>query len=292
MTWEEAFADWAKAPGKAEQERCDNTVRAIRTAIGNSSKLNYRDVSVFIHGSFRNRVNVRAESDVDAGVLYPTSFFWEPPPGYSRDQLGLESAAYGYPQFKNEVEEALVAHFGRAAVRRTNKTLEVDANTYRVNADVTPFFEYRRYKTLRDWHTGVAFTPDNGDLIVNWPEQNYANGVAKNQATGEAFKGVVRILKRLAVEMEPQHVAARGVCGFLIECMAYNTPNAYFAHPTWWKAIREILLYIHGNTTDDQKCAGWTETNALKYLFHPTQKWTRAQANAFIAAAWGYVGFQ
>ncbi|MGH9891675.1 MAG: nucleotidyltransferase domain-containing protein [bacterium] len=292
MTWEELFADWAKPPGKSEQDRCENTARAIREAIANSDKLNYRNVRVFIHGSLRNRVNVRAESDVDGGTLYPGTFFSEPPPGHTRDELG-EDATYQYPQFKKEVGEALVAHFGRDAVRRTNKTFEVRANTYRVDADVTPFFEYRHYVTLDRWHTGVAFIPDNGRLIVNWPEQNYANGVAKNQATGESFKGIVRILKRLAVEMEARNVAAaRSVCGFLVESMAYNTPDACFTYSTWWKSVREVLAFIFNNTMTDESCAQRTETNEMKFLFHPTQRWTRTEAHAFVDAAWNFLGLQ
>jgi hypothetical protein len=33
------------------------------------------------------------------------------------------------------------------------------------------------------------------------------------------------------------------------------------------------------------------EANAIKYLFHPSQAWTRQQGNDFIVAAWAYIGF-
>jgi hypothetical protein len=44
---------------------------------------------------------------------------------------------------------------------------------------------------------GTSFLTDLGNRIVYWPEENYANGVAKNTATGRRFKGCVRILKHL-----------------------------------------------------------------------------------------------
>ena len=56
--------------------------------------------------------------------------------------------------------------------------------------------------------TGVAFQPDSGPRIVNWPEQNYDNGVEKNTATGQRFKDVVRILKRLRYKLLDEKVDA------------------------------------------------------------------------------------
>ena len=57
--WEEQFREWAKPPGKTEQERCDNAASTIRSAIKASDKLRARSVSVFAQGSYRNNTNVR-----------------------------------------------------------------------------------------------------------------------------------------------------------------------------------------------------------------------------------------
>jgi len=51
-----------------------------------------------------------------------------------------------------------------------------------------------------------------------------------------------------------------------------------------------VLYHIWANTQEDVSCATWTEVDGIKYLFRSTQKWTRAEANAFIKAAWNYVG--
>ena len=69
IDWETLFTAWSQPPGKTEQERCENAEHAVRKAVASSTKLNYRDIKVFVQGSYRNRVNVRKESDVDVGIL-------------------------------------------------------------------------------------------------------------------------------------------------------------------------------------------------------------------------------
>ena len=125
--WEEVFSEWAKAPGKTEKARCDNAVSAVRNAVNNSPKLKHRGVKVFPQGSYRNRVNVRQDSDVDVGVLCYDSYFYRYPPGVTDAHVGNTDppASYTYRQFKDDLEEALVAHFGRSAVKRGNKALDV-----------------------------------------------------------------------------------------------------------------------------------------------------------------------
>lgn len=53
--WENTFSFWAQSPSSSEQERSERVVRAIRTAINNSPKLQARKTLVFVQGSFRNR---------------------------------------------------------------------------------------------------------------------------------------------------------------------------------------------------------------------------------------------
>ena len=65
QVWEDTFSAWAAPPGKTEQDRCDNAVSAIRNAIRADSKLQQKNLTVFPQGSYRNRVNVRKDSDVE-----------------------------------------------------------------------------------------------------------------------------------------------------------------------------------------------------------------------------------
>ena len=92
--WEETFSQWASPPGKSEEERLENAARAIRDAVQADDKLRLV-TKIFLHGSYRNRVNVRQDSDVDVGVLYTgNSFGVNYPEGKSDADFGNEQATY------------------------------------------------------------------------------------------------------------------------------------------------------------------------------------------------------
>ncbi|WP_215885649.1 hypothetical protein, partial [Igneacidithiobacillus copahuensis] len=175
----------------------------------------------------------------------------------------------------------------------------IHANTYRVDADVVPTFEHRRYTGQKTsdasdvFLSGVAFNPDSGGLIKNWPQQNYDNGVAKNSEAGRRYKRVIRILKRLRDRMQEDRVPeANDVASFLIECLVWNAPVEAFQHDTYSADLRYVVADIWNRTRKDEDCLEWGEVNELKYLFCSTQSWSRPQANNFLQAVWDYVGFK
>lgn len=300
--WESSFSTWAQSPSDTEETRCENAIRAIRNAVSNSPKLSARKIKVFTQGSYRNRVNVRQDSDVDIGAMLYQYFLWQYPEGKTHADFGNYDADYGYTQFKNELEEALVEHFGRASVKRGNKAFNIEENSYHVEADVVPFFEFRQYWDNGSYRAGVALIPDTSSrrienyperLIDYWPETplHYENGVSKNTETSRRFKGVVRILKRLRNEMaDAGNALAQPVPGYLLECMAWNAPNYCFSSATWVDSVQSVLRYLWQNTREAALCKEWYEVDDIKYLFHVSQPWTRQQGHAFIDAAWDYVG--
>lgn len=87
-----------------------------------------------------------------------------------------------------------------ASDKRGNKAFNIRENSYRVEADVVPFFEYRRYWDDGRYQAGVALIPDNDwQRIVSFPERlldywpvtplHYENGVTKNADTARRYKG-------------------------------------------------------------------------------------------------------
>lgn len=295
--WERVFTQWAQPPGQAEQERIDRTTKAIRTAIARSEKLKRRTITVFDQGSYRNRVNVRQDSDVDVGVMCSDVFLSQYPPGKTRADFGFAAAGYTFAQFKDELEEALVAYFGRSVVTRGNKAFDIKAKASHVEADVVPLFEFRQYFESNNYRAGVALIPDDGSRIENYPERllndwpstplHYENGVSKNTDTQRRFKGMVRIIKSLRNTMDEAGVAeAKPVPGYLIECLVWNTPNSVLLEDDdIISRVRWTLAWIGRQTVNDDACRGWTEVDAIKYLFHASQPWTRQQAHAFALAA-------
>jgi len=290
---EETFISWSQGPGKTEADKCANAESAVRDAIKSDDELENLDITVFPQGSYRARTNVRQDSDVDICVRYNGAFFVDYPEGKTADDFGHPDSDLRYADFKNMVERALRNYFGSDGVTRGSKAFDIHENTYRIDADVTPTFEYRWYIDLTDYHSGVGFIPDGGWRVVNWPQQNHDNGVAKNNRTARHFKRVVRIIKRLRYKMEDEGVTqAKNIPSYLVECLVWNAPYEAFDHSSYSADVREVLAHTFNNTLTDEDCKEWGEENELKYLFRAAQPWTRQQAHDFLSAAWDYVGFK
>jgi hypothetical protein len=298
MSWEDTFTSWAQGPGTTEQERCEPTERMIHDALKSDSELAKMDIQVFTQGSFKAKTNVRQDSDIDVCILNREQILYEAPAGATNQDLGLGDTGLNFFTFKDMVENALVKKFGRPGVTRGKKAFDVHANSYRVDADVLPAFRYRWY--TRDaagrmsYVSGISFlTDDSSTRIINWPDQTYTNGVRKNDATLRRYKRVIRILKRLRNKMQDDKItAAQNVHSFLIESLVWNAPNSSFGHSGYYSDVREVLAHTFNHTIKDEDCQEWGEVNELKYLFRPSQRWTREQAHAFLSAAWDYVGFK
>lgn len=296
--WESTFTSWGASPGSTEQTKCENAERAVRNAISASSILSSKPVDVFTQGSYANRTNVRQDSDVDVCVLYTGAFFgdYSLSQGITDQALGFSDGTYFYSDFKNNLQTALISYFGAGSVTRGKKAFDIHANTYRIDADVVPCFEHRRYHGTpqnNSFLSGTSLHPDNGGEIINWPRQNYANGVSKNDATGRRFKAMTRILKRLRNEMvDERYGVAEPIPSYLIECLAWNVPNEHFGQPTLKGDVRNALAHLWNETRTDETCKEWGEINDLKYLFGAHQSWRRDQVNSFLQAAWNYIGFE
>jgi hypothetical protein len=297
--WEQTFRDWSKPASDTEEQRCENAVKMVRDAVNADEALAKHTIEVFAQGSYASGTNVKRESDVDIcvrimDVVYPNFTFAV---GFTEQDTGLIDSSYSYAQYKADVETALVRKFGRAGVTRGSKAFDVHENSYRVDADVVPCFEHRRYTSRTAngkflWHSGAEFRPDNGGRIINWPQQNVENGTEKNKATGSRYKYLVRAFKRLRNEMEEAGVtAAKPIPSYLIECLMWNVPNSLIGSDEYTADAKAALAHLYGATKADEGCKDWGEVNELKYLFRGEPPWTRQQANDFTVAAWRYVEF-
>jgi len=300
MDWEETFTSWAKPPSESEAERCANAEKVICDALNNDEVLAKLDILVFTQGSYKNNTYIKLDSDVDICIMLRDTFYTDYPEGHTDETYGNSSSDFTYKQFKNLVGTALVNHFGADEVERGNKAFDIHANSYRVDADVVPVFEHRRYTGQKDstgnyiYHSGIEFRPDNGGRIINWPDQTYKNGVDKNSESGRRYKAIVRILKQLRGKMDEEGFKeAKGIESFLIASLAWNVPNQFFGHEKYYADIRDVLAYLFDNTLKFEDCKEWGEVNELKYLFRDNvQPWTLAETHAFISAAWDYIGLK
>ncbi len=291
---------WAKSPSESETERCANAERVVCDALNNDPALVRKDIQVFTQGSYKNNTYIKLDSDVDIGIIFKDTFFADYPEGQTHGDFGNSDSDFTYKEFKNMVGKALVHHFGQDQVKRGNKAFDIHANSYRVDADVVPVFEHRRYTGRKDsygnfiYYKGVEFRPDNGGRIINWPDQIYENSVAKNNSTSRKYKPIVRLIKNLRGKMDDDGIkVASGVESFLIASMVWNVPNLAFGFNTYTQIVREVLVFLFNKTMKFEYCKEWGEVNDLKYLFRDNvQPWTLSQAHTFIDAAWGYLGYK
>jgi hypothetical protein len=296
---EDTFKSWSQGPSQTESDKCTNAETAVKKAIRADNNLGNLDISVFAQGSYRARTNVRQKSDVDICVRYNGSFYPQYPEGAAGKNYGNSDGTFPFSDFKNLVQVALENYFGKDGVTRGNKAFEIHENSYRIGTDVVPTFEHRRYTGEKNADgtdriiRGVAFKPDSGNLIKNFPQQTYDNGVKRNDETGRKHKRVIRILKRLRGKMLDENIAAAGpAASFLIECLVWNADLAAFSKDNYTAILRHIIANVWNQTRNEEDCKKWVEVNRLKWLFRSSQPWTYKQANDFMHAAWNYIGYK
>lgn len=292
MSLEETLSAWACAPSTTESQKCDNAVSVICKAVNSYRPLQRRTINVFAQGSYCNRTNVRQDSDVDVCLRCRDTMFFKLPQGIEARSLGIQTPAdYQYHSYKNDIEAALKSYFKGGHVMRGNKAIDIRENTYRIAADAVACFEYREYFTNGSHREGISFMTDNGSQIVNWPQQNYDNGVSKNNATNRRFKDVVRTLKTLRYKMSDEKIPeAMCVPSFFIESLVWNVSNQYFDNSwPYLLNVKSCIGSIYEHTVLEEKCAGWFEVNGIKPLFSAEQAWKFADAKNFAQAAWSYL---
>jgi hypothetical protein len=293
--WESIFSGWTGAEGTVEESKAQRTLARVKDALTNYSALSATSISVYPKGSYPNRTNVVQDSDIDVSVeltIVQHHKFIHQAEGLTIQDFGLTpySGAYEWRSFKDHVEQALIAEFGAGLVERGNKAIRVKATSNTIPADVVPCETAVTHTSRTGLHKGVQINPDRGPLIINYPKQHLDEGLVKNTATGKRYKRSVRILKRLENEMVANRLISV-VPSFLIESLVWNCGNATFAGSTWKGTIRAIIVEGFNDTKTDESAKDLLEANTIKFLFRPSQKWTREQANQFLQDAWNYVGY-
>ena len=293
---EQQLATWAKPPSDSEKQRCVNAVALIKDAIRNDPVLSRKNIQIFGQGSHQNHTNVRLDSDVDVCVVFKGEFYFKLPTGRTHDEFGITLAnSYTFAEYKNSVLSALRDRFGRNDVDRGNKSIKVRSSSNRVEADVVPAFEHRQYtgrqtSSDHEYHEGIKFIADDGNSVVNFPKQHEKNGNEKNIRTSHRYKRIVRLLKKINYELDPDGY----IPSFLVECLAWNVSDFVYLQNSnfiYAATLRDVLDFIYLHTNDDPDLSeDWEEVNGLIPLFRGHSKWTKGDVANFIVKARNYVG--
>ena len=190
-------------------------------------------------------------------------------------------------------KNALVNKF-ESDVKRKNKCIVIEGNTYRVGADVVPTWKYKRYSNDKTFIEGICFFADSHERVINFPIQHIENGKLKNSQTKRRFKRLTRIFKRIQTKMiEDGESVNQNITSFLLECLVWNVPDWIFdGYETWTDRLKESIKFLYNTTKEDKDCKDWGEVSGLLLLFHSGRKWSRADINAYLLNLWRYLEYQ
>lgn len=293
----EQLSSMSNPVSTTEAEKIQHAIDALKNAMRGCENSSSDQYIIFPQGSYANNTNVRTESDVDLNICYTAAFYYKLPEGSTKEQFGFNNPSdYSSQQFKNDVEKALVAYFGRANVTRKNKCLHVKSNTYRVEMDVVPTWRYHRYSNRFARVTGVKQIADDGTEVINFPEQHIENGKRKNDNTKRRYKSLTRIVKKLNIKMEEDgYYTNNNVSSFLLECLAYNLPDSkymLYSDLDWNEILKQFIYYCWDATRPEKEdWKQWTEVSGLLWLMYG-HKWAREDVHEFMCNLWNYLEYE
>jgi len=254
---------------------------------------------VFGQGSYTNDTNVKLNSDIDINVRFTGGFYFDLPENKSEEDLGLDKlppSGYSFKEFKDDVENALVSKFGRSEVSRENKCLRIKGNSYRVQTDVVPTWNYRRYSKNGTYVLGAKFFPDNNFWgITNFSKQHIQNAITKNTNTQKRFKRLTRLHRKIRYKMIDDGISvSNNITSFLLECLVWNTPDSIMNnYLTWTDRLKQSIIHIYNDTKEDtEACREWGEVSELLYLFYSGRKWSKKDVNEYMVLLWNYLEFK
>lgn len=228
------------------------------------------EITVLLQGSYANNTNVRQESDVDIAVICESTFRGEYRPGAAGKDYGFGASSVTGQGFKGVVEQALIEKFGTRQVRRGDKSIKVESNTYRVKADCVPALRYRDYtndyrRDADNYVGGIAIFPDSGGVVINYSEQHIQRGREKNVATNHAYKKCVRVAKKLTNMMGECGYGLSGkTSSFEVESLVFNVPNDVMTgHVFPVCTFDSVVEYLYDNK---DLLGEFTEANGIKPL--------------------------
>ncbi|MEU8587034.1 nucleotidyltransferase [Streptomyces sp. NPDC048664] len=297
---EEKLARYKAPSSNTEQEKQERAERMVRKAVESWDGFDGIGIRFLPKGSYKNNTNVRADSDVDIAVIHKGFNYFDDEALRPADKIvrqPLTGKRYEGAAFREELEKAMRAAYGSNCDTSGSTAIEIAENGGRVKADVVPSFGHRKYyydaMGRVQYFEGTTTRRMNGEWVINYPEQQYTNGVDKNvNRTGRRYKQMVRILKRIENDL----VAAgeiEALPSYFMECLVYCTPDGHFNHggaTPLTDDITHVIRHIWNQTKPGGSATDWREPNGIKPLFGPAQKWSMEDAHELTLKAWQNLG--
>lgn len=291
---ESQLQTWTNAPGTTKPQF---THEQIRKALAQSQALKYKNYEIYLQGSYANSTNIRSDSDVDIVVQLNSTFA----PNLSKlgefekslFNLTYDDATYHWADFRKDIISALTEYFGSDAVRLGNKSIKLAGNDQRLNADIVPCFQYRKYNSFNfgqhnNFVEGIKFwTIRESKEIINYPKVHRDNGEDKNgeHRTDQIYKDLVRIIKNIRRQLVENHsFDPKAAPSYFVECTVYNAPDGHF-NSVYQTSLGNILNFILRECSPEAMIT--VGHQHLLFGLEPWQ-WSVVDANSFFQAVEKY----
>jgi hypothetical protein len=295
---EDKLSRYKDPSSTTEKDKQDRAERMVRGATKGWAGFDEISLEYLVKGSYVNNTNVRSDSDVDIAVIHGGIYYYDDSALRPADKTtgGVTIPYYAGLDFRSEMEKPLKAKFGSDCDTTGRTAITITENSSRVSADVVPSFRHSTYYydalgIIASYDGTITYRTDQSN-VINYPEQQLANGRAKNTATSTRYKQMARILKRVENDL----VAAgtiKALPSYFMECLVYQVPNDRFGSSSSTPLtddLTKVIAYIWSETRPGEGGENWFEPNEIKPLFAASQPWTQAQAQALALATWTSLG--
>ena len=294
---QEILESWTRPISESEDAKINNAISMVKSALQKDANFNNLNYEVFVQGSYGNNTNIRINSDIDVNVMLKSSFFSKYPKELGDRDYGFVEGSIDYQTYKNLVLEALKNKFGSNYVTIGNKSLKIEANTYRVEMDCIPTMQFRNYEYLESrkvdiFKEGVKYIANDGRVVINYPKVHIENGKAKNINVNRRYKRTVRLFKRIRNKMREENMNNyENITSFLLECLIWNIPDTRFTNYILWDdTLKNTLAYLKG-AFESSEYIKMTEVSKMFYLFNDSRKWTAREVKEFLDDMWLFMGY-
>jgi hypothetical protein len=220
-------------------KKSSDTYASIKRVLeANEASYYNKSFEVFLQGSYGNDTNIWADSDVDIVIrldsIMRSDLSKLSPVEQIAYHAAYSNATYQFSEFKEGVLSQLQNKYDRSNVSLGNKTIKINGSSNRMNSDVLPCYQFRRYKRFRtiddqQYISGIIFKAASGHEIINYPKHHSGECTKKHQETGDYFKPTIRILKNLRGWMVENNVIVENCApSYFIEGLFYNVPDEKF----------------------------------------------------------------
>ncbi|MGE0128960.1 MAG: nucleotidyltransferase [Blastocatellales bacterium] len=188
---------------------------------------------VYLQGSYPNSTNTRGNSDVDV-VAEMDCVYYSNLTELDKPKVGWTPGRYEFADFRPHVIKALKSYYGERLIDDSGgKAIKVLASSGRLNADIVPCVQYKRYdENLQVIGEGITFwNQRTGEQIINYPKLHIRNGEQKNSAerTKGGYKPSLRMFKNArSVIAEGSEELKKKYPSYFVECLFSNVPDSVY----------------------------------------------------------------